>query len=122
MPMHIRRAEESDGAQLIELKRKLNQETSNMLWEPDEFTQTTEDETKRIARFHGRPNGLVVVAEDDGAAVGVLTAAGGEVRRLRHSAHLALGVARSHWGKGVATRIWSSLSPGQQVSASHAWN
>ena len=103
--MHIRRAEESDGVQLIELRRRLFQETPNLLWEPDEFKQTAEDETKRITRLHGRPNSLVVVAEDEGAAIGILTAVGGDVRRLRHSAQLAVGVSRSHWGKGVATQM-----------------
>ena len=86
MPFSVRRAQESDSSALIELRRLLFRETSNMLWEPDEFVQTAEDESKRIARLHGKPNGLILVAEDGGALVGLLTAAGGEVRRLRHSA------------------------------------
>jgi len=105
MPFSVRRAQESDSSALIELRRLLFRETSNMLWEPDEFVQTAEDESKRIARLHGKPNGLILVAEDGGALVGLLTAAGGEVRRLRHSATLALGVAKSHWGQGVASAM-----------------
>jgi RimJ/RimL family protein N-acetyltransferase len=96
---------ESDSAALIELRRLLFRETSNMLWEADEFTQTAEGESKRIARLNGRLNGLVLLAEDSGVPVGVLTAAGGEVRRLRHSATLVLGVAKSHWGQGVASAM-----------------
>jgi RimJ/RimL family protein N-acetyltransferase len=37
--------------------------------------------------------------------VGLLTAVGGEPNRLRHSAALALGVAKSHWGQGIATAM-----------------
>jgi RimJ/RimL family protein N-acetyltransferase len=112
MPFSIRRAQESDSAALIELRRLLFRETSNMLWEADEFTQTTEDESKRIARLNGRLNGLVLLAEDSGVPVGVLTAAGGEVRRLRHSATLVLGVAKSHWSQGVATAMITAAELG----------
>ena len=105
MPISVRRAVETDGAPLIELRRRLFSETSNMLWEPDEFVQTAEDESKRITRLNSRQNSLVLVAEEESAPVGVLTAVGGEVRRLRHSAILALGVSRSHWGRGVATQM-----------------
>lgn len=105
MPFSVRRAQEFDGSALIELRRLLFRETSNMLWEPDEFVQTAEDESKRIVRLNGRPNGLVLLAEDGGTPVGILTAAGGEVRRLRHSATLAIGVAKSHWGQGIASAM-----------------
>ena len=105
MLISVRHAVETDGAPLIELRRKLFAETSNMLWEADEFVQTAEDESKRIARLNSRQNSLVLLAEEESVPVGVLTAVGGEVRRLRHSATLALGVSRSHWGRGVATQM-----------------
>jgi RimJ/RimL family protein N-acetyltransferase len=105
MTFVVRRAAESDGPALVELRRVLFAETSNMLWEPGEFVQTAEDESKRIARLNGRANSLVILAEEAGQPIGLLTAVGGEVRRLRNSASLALGVARSHWGQGVATRM-----------------
>ena len=112
----IRRAAELDAAALIELRRTLFSETENMLWEPDEFVQTAEDEAKRISRLSSRSNSLVILAEDGSQPVGILTAVGGEVRRLRKSTSLALGVAKSHWGRGVATQMlqhaleWSRAS------------
>ena len=115
-PLVIRRAVEEDAAALIELRRKLFSETEYMLWEPDEFVQTADDEAKRIARLNGRSNSLVILAEDDAQPVGILTAVGGEVRRVRKSASLALGVAKAHWGQGVATQMlqhalgWSRTS------------
>jgi hypothetical protein len=47
MPLVIRRAVELDAAALIGLRRLLFSETENMLWEPDEFVQTAEDEAKQ---------------------------------------------------------------------------
>ena len=116
MPLVVRCAAESDAPALIELRRMLFAETANMLWEPDEFVQTADDESKRIARLNARSNSLVLLAEKDARPVGVLTAVGGEIRRLRNSATLALGIAKSHWGQGVATQMlqhalgWSRAS------------
>jgi RimJ/RimL family protein N-acetyltransferase len=116
MPCVIRRAVELDAAALIELRRTLFSETENMLWESDEFVQTAEDEAQRIARLNSRSNSLVILAEDGSQPIGILTAVGGEVRRLRGSTSLALGVAKSHWGQGVATQMlqhaleWSRVS------------
>lgn len=101
----IRRADESDAAAIIELRRALLVETSFMLWEPGEFPESVDDEAKRIGRLNGRDNCLMVLAEEDGCPIGTLTAYGGETRRIRHRATLAVGVAREHWGKGVATAM-----------------
>jgi RimJ/RimL family protein N-acetyltransferase len=105
MSFTVRRAVEDDAPALIELRRRLFAETSFMLWEPAEFTNTAEDERKRIARLQGRANCAVLVAEVGSQPVGLLTAVGGEPNRLRHSATLALGVAKSHWGQGIATAM-----------------
>jgi RimJ/RimL family protein N-acetyltransferase len=101
----VRRADESDAAAVIELRRALFTETSFMLWEPGEFQKSVEDEAKRISRLNGRDNCLVLLAEEDGHPIGTLTAFGGEARRMRHRATLAVGVAKAHWGKGVATAL-----------------
>jgi RimJ/RimL family protein N-acetyltransferase len=101
----VRPATEADAAALIALRHKLFAETSFMLWEAAEFTQTAEQESQRIARLHAQPNSLVLLAEQGTQVVGLLTAVGGERNRLRHSAGLALGVARSHWGQGIATAM-----------------
>jgi RimJ/RimL family protein N-acetyltransferase len=98
----VRRATEADASALIELRHKLFAETSYMLWEPAEFTHTADHERQRIARLNSQPNSLVLLAEEGAQVVGLLSAVGGERNRLRHSATLALGVARSHWGQGIA--------------------
>jgi RimJ/RimL family protein N-acetyltransferase len=101
----VRRATESDASAVIELRHKLFSETSYMLWEPAEFTQTAEHERNRIARLNSQANSLVLLAEEGAQVIGLLSAVGGERNRLRHSAGLALGVARSHWGQGVAKAL-----------------
>jgi len=101
----VRRANESDAAAIIELRRALITETSFMLLEPREFQESIEEEAKRIGRLNGRDNCLMLLAEEAGHPIGTLTAYGGETRRIRHRATLAVGVAKAHWGKGVATAM-----------------
>jgi RimJ/RimL family protein N-acetyltransferase len=101
----VRRADESDAAAIIELRRALLIETSFMLWEPGEFKESVEEEAKRISRLNERDNCLMLLAEEDGHPIGTLTAYGGEARRMRHRATLAVGVAKEHWGKGVGTAM-----------------
>lgn len=101
----VRRAAISDAGELVALRRALFRETSLMLWEPAEFVATAADEEQFIRRLAGRTNCLLLLALDDGQAVGFLAALGGERNRLRHSALLALGVLRAYWSQGVASRM-----------------
>jgi len=101
----VRCAQVSDAAAVIDLRSKILSETSHMLWEPGEFQDSVEDEAKRIDRLNSRDNCLMIVAEVGGQLIGNLTAYGGETRRIRHRATIALGVAKEHWGKGAATAM-----------------
>jgi RimJ/RimL family protein N-acetyltransferase len=101
----VRKAEASDAAAILELRDKLLTETSFMLWEPGKFHFSVEDEAKRIDPLNGRANCLMIVAEQRGHLIGTLSAYGGDTRRIRHRATVALGVAREHWGKGAATAM-----------------
>ena len=101
----VRKAEASDAAAIIELRNRILSETAFMLWEPGEFQDSVEDEAKRIERLNNRDNCLLIVAEAGGQLIGNLTAYGGETRRIRHRATIALGVAKEHWSKGAATAM-----------------
>jgi RimJ/RimL family protein N-acetyltransferase len=101
----VRKAEASDAPAIIELRNRILAETAFMLWEPGEFQDSVEDEAKRIERLNSRDNCLFIVAERDGQLIGHLSAYGGETRRIRHRATIALGVAKEHWSKGAATAM-----------------
>ncbi len=101
----VRPAEASDAAAILDLRNRILSETSFMLWEPGEFQDSVEDESKRIDRLANRDNCLMIVAEEHGRLIGNLTAYGGETRRIRHRATVAMGVVREHWGKGAATAM-----------------
>lgn len=60
----VRRALEQDAARLLALRTSLFRETEYLLWEPDEFRDTVDDERQRISRLNGRSNSLCLVAEE----------------------------------------------------------
>ncbi len=105
MTFIVRRALETDAPALIALRRRFFEETTFMIWEPAEFRDTEDDERARIMRLSRQPNSVLLVAEAEAELVGLLSATGRERNQLRHSALLSLGVARSHWSQGIATRM-----------------
>jgi len=114
----VRRAANGDAEQLVGLRRALFSETSFMLWEPAEFTATAIEEARLIERLAGQTNGLLLIALARAQAVGFVAAMGGERNRLRHSALLALGVLRTYWSQGVASRLLGeviSWAPGAMI-------
>ena len=105
MTFAVRRALETDAPALIALRRRFFEETAFMIWEPAEFKDTEDDERARIIRLGRQSNSLVLVADTGTQLAGLLSAVGGERNQLRHSALLSLGVAKSHWSQGIATRM-----------------
>lgn len=109
MNIQIRAAVEDDAAQLIALRRQLFSETTFMLWEPEEFTATADDERQFIKRLSQRSNSCLLVAVHEEIIVGFIAAMGGERNRLLHSAALVLGVAKEFWSQGIASRMLSGI-------------
>ena len=97
----VREATEADADSALALRAAVFAETEFMLWEPAEFKDTAADEAARIKRISAAPNSVFLLATEGNALLGFCAAMGGHVNRLRHSASLALGVLRSHWGEGV---------------------
>lgn len=104
MPYTIRPATTDDAAAFLDLRNALHAETTFMLFEPDEFKSTVEQQAAFIEGIRNDAGSLILVSEaESGELAGMLTAWGGGVNRRRHSTHIALGVRREHWSRGVAT-------------------
>jgi RimJ/RimL family protein N-acetyltransferase len=105
MSIVVRPATEADAEPLLLHRQAIMAETPFMLYEAGELDKTIDEERQRICRLNGRQNSLILVAADGSSIVGNLTAVGGDVRRLRHLATLALGVSQSHWGRGFGQSL-----------------
>jgi RimJ/RimL family protein N-acetyltransferase len=107
--VEIRTATPGDAAALLALKRALDRETRFMLLEPDERTETEADLEEELRAIEARANSVVLVAEEAGELVGYVEASGGRVRRNAHTAHVVIGVRRSHGGRGIGRRLLEEL-------------
>ena len=103
--MRIRDVMTQDAEPLVAFRQRLFGETDFLLYGPGEYLMTAEEVSSQIERASQIPTNRNLIAEDDEGFVGFLSIIGSSVPRLRHSAHLALGVLRSAWGRGVATDL-----------------
>ncbi len=115
----IRQIAVGDAGAFLELRRKLDQETAFMLFEPGERTTTVEEQEKRIEKLLSSGNQTVLVAEDEGRLVGFIAASGGSVRRNRHCVHIVIGILRSHAGQGLGKRLFAEAESWARASGLH---
>lgn len=103
--VRIRDVVPEDAERLVALRQALFRETDFMLYGPGEYSRTPAEVASHIQQSSRRATNRLLVAEGDGTFAGFLSVEGSLVPRLRHCGHLALGVLRSWWGRGVATGL-----------------
>jgi RimJ/RimL family protein N-acetyltransferase len=106
----IREAASTDAENLIELRRKLFNETNFLLLEPDEYNPTVESETAFISVLKKSKNSAVFLALDNNSnLVGFMGVAGGTTKRTAHKATIFMGVLQKHWGNGIGKQLFNKL-------------
>ena len=105
MSVLIRDAVSEDATALVALRKTIFGETDFMLYAPDEYTVTEVEASEQLERVTRSGHSRAIVASSDSGLVGFLNVMGSQVPRLRHSAVLAVGVRRSHWGQGIGSRL-----------------
>jgi len=116
--IRFRAARAGDAADLLELKKALDQETHFMLLEPGERTEGPGDVAADLDQAARQDNSVVLVAESAGRLVGYAEARGGRFRRNQATAHLVIGVLAGAQGKGAGTGLLRELkrwAPAQQI-------
>jgi len=103
--VRIRDLVPQDAEKLVAFRQKLFGETDFLLYGPGEYSTTVEEVASQVDRMSQVPTSRSLIAEHDDKFVGFLGIIGSPVPRLRHSAHLALGVLREWWSHGVATDL-----------------
>jgi RimJ/RimL family protein N-acetyltransferase len=103
--VRIRDVVPQDAERLVAFRQALFGETDHLLYGPGEYLLTPEQVSSQIERASQVLTNRSLIAESDEAFVGFLSIIGSPIPRLRHSAHLALGVLRSAWGRGAATDL-----------------
>ena len=105
VPVRIRAAGPQDAAALLSLKRRLDEETSFMMFEPGERDSSVRDLARELESVARSPNSAVVVAELGGQLAGYVQLAGGSLRRSRATAYVVMGVRAHAAGRGIGTEL-----------------
>ena len=107
--MDVREAIPGDSARLIPLFGRLYSETHFLLFEPDEFTVTEEQQARRIEEMSRSHSGAMFVCESNAELIGVIFGNRGIARRTRHSLYVVIGVLQAWVGRGVGRALMEAL-------------
>lgn len=101
----IRSAVVEDAKELIDLIKRLDNETTFLLREPDEFNLTLEQEQNFIKDKIDSEGSLFILAELDGKIIGTCGLQGSYRKRLRHTANLGIAISKDYWGLGIGRKL-----------------
>jgi len=107
--MRVREAIPSDSARLVAFFRTVYSETNFMLFEPNEFTVTEEQQARRIEEMSRSDSGAMFVCETDNELIGAVFGNRGIARRTRHSLYVVIGVLQAWVGQGVGRALLEAL-------------
>lgn len=103
--MEIRRLTVADSSDLLDLLVRLDNETSFMMFEPDERDTTLENMQQRLSNT----NESMLGAFDNEKLVGFISFSRGRANRVKHTAYIVMGVLSSHTGQGIGKLMLSSI-------------
>ncbi len=116
-PILIRRVIPADAEAVIAFIKHTDGESTFMTREPGEFAIAVETERRYLAHVDGRPNALFLTAWDGTELIGSIDFHGGARRRTAHTGEFGLVVRRSHWGRGIGSRLLDALLAWARASA-----
>lgn len=102
--MKIRRIDIGDVQDFWQLQKQLDQESSMMMYEPDERKFELGSAVAAIANLD-----FVIGAEVNGRLVGYLSAERGSFRRLKQTAYLVIGILQDYQHQGLGQTFFKEL-------------
>ncbi|AZZ37034.1 hypothetical protein CIK05_09595 [Bdellovibrio sp. qaytius] len=113
----IASAKVNDAAELLEVARRIMNESKHLLTQGDEFKFTVEMQEKRIRDFTEHPDGLLLLAKVGGKIVGMTDFKVSSRRRVAHQGLLGLSFLPEFVGLGLGRLLmnelisWARLNP-----------
>lgn len=105
----LRDAQISDAESLLLYMGKVNNESKNLMREPEEFNMTLEDEKKFIENAVNSENQCFIVALDGDLIVSSSGFHGSNLKRVNHRVSLGISVLNEYQGLGLGTIVMKEL-------------
>ena len=106
--MEIRKIQIEDAKNLLNLLKKLDTETTFMLYEKDERNRTIEQQRKNIQEQLEKGS-LTFVLEDNKKLVGYVFGNIFTANRKKHCMNLAIAILQEYTGKGYGTKLMNTI-------------
>jgi RimJ/RimL family protein N-acetyltransferase len=100
---------ESDAKDYLNLMLQLDEETKFMMVEVGERNLSLQSQVDEIRKIIVSYKSTLILALENECPVGFIVAEGGGFRRNSHSCYIALGVLKSHSGKGIGKSLFSHI-------------
>lgn len=108
MNVNIRPVNMDDAESLWEMMSALDAETKYMMYEPGERTKNM-DRIISAIREATEGDNLFSVAESTHGIVGYISAQKGNLRRIKHSAYIVVGIRMLYQHQGIGTLFFKQL-------------
>jgi len=106
--MEIRKIQIEDAKNLLNLLKKLDAETTFLLYEKDERNSTIEQQRKNIQEQLEKGS-LTFVLEDNKKLVGYVFGNIFTANRKKHCMNLAIAILQEYTGKGYGTKLMNTI-------------
>ncbi len=80
-----------------------------MLFEPNERMTTAEQQENMVSHFIRSENSTIILAEVDDQLVGHITVVGGNTNRIKHRAHIVVGILERFSGQGIGRKLFEQV-------------
>lgn len=94
-----------DAEELIKYVLKINEETTFLLREPDEFNISIEEEEKFISHQIDSEENLFLIAEISGEIIGTCHLTGSKMKRAKHKLDIGIALEKRYWGLGLGKKL-----------------
>jgi len=106
--LKYKKLKKNDGENYLKLLKKLDHETSFMLYESNERKTTVKEMEQKIEQINSR-GGVIIGAELNNEIIGFISAGRVPLKRVKHSVYIVAGVLSKESDKGIGTKLFKNL-------------
>lgn len=108
MQITIEPAVPENAEALLAFLRQIGGETDNLSFGPEGLPVTAAQEAAYLGQLEGSCDSLLLLAKENGSVIGNASL-NRHRRRMYHRGEISVAVARSHWNKGIGSRLLDHL-------------
>jgi len=108
MQIIIEKVVAAEAAEILEYLRQVGSETDNLTFGAEGLPFSVAEEARYITQLENSSDEVMFAAKADGKIVGIASLSR-LPRRMNHRGELAISVMRSHWNRGIGSRLMEQL-------------